>query len=465
MAEAFARIDEKAEERSAGTGAAEPAAPQARSGLDIVKEAGDRLQPAVARHDPEIRALGDRRGVGRAERPGEAHAVAMAVRLAGQGEDIAGKALVNGADQRVDLVMAAPLHHRIDIGGVLRPGFGDEVLAPLLVGLVPQRDVFLGNERSVGHRKVSFVAGPFRLAQEDRPNRRRASITAEVMAAARRPAYPRPMQSQALTKIPTAKPPSVGALVRHWRQLRRMSQLDLACEADISTRHLSFIETGRSAPSRDMVLHLAESLGVPIRERNALLLAAGYAPAFQARDLSDPVLRPVREAIDALLSAHEPFPALAVDRHWILIAANRAVAPLTAGAAPELLKPPVNVMRLSLHPQGVAPRIANLAEWRDHLLFRLRRQHADSADAALGALIEELAAYPCGPSRPRSADSLASALAVPLRLKTESGILSFLSATMMFDASLDATLSEIALETFLPADAETAAALRLKPAS
>ncbi|HLJ71054.1 MAG TPA: helix-turn-helix transcriptional regulator [Roseiarcus sp.] len=273
------------------------------------------------------------------------------------------------------------------------------------------------------------------------------------------------MQSQALNKLAPAKPASVGDLVRHWRQLRRKSQLDLACDADISTRHLSFIETGRSTPSRDMVLHLAESLDVPIRERNALLLAAGYAPAYQARDLSDPVLRPVREAIDLLLSAHEPFPALAVDRHWTLIAANRAVAPLTAGAVADLLKPPVNVMRLSLHPQGVAPRIVNLAEWRDHLLYRLRRQHADTADATLGALIEELAAYPCGPSRPRSADALASALAVPLRLKTESGILSFLSATMMFDASLDATLSEIALETFLPADAETAAALRLTPAS
>ncbi len=228
-----------------------------------------------------------------------------------------------------------------------------------------------------------------------------------------------------------------------------------------STRHLSFIETGRSTPSREMVLHLAESLDVPLRERNALLLAAGYAPAFQARALSDPALRPAREAIDALLAAHEPFPALAVDRHWTLIAANRAVGPLIAGAAPDLLKPPVNVLRLSLHPQGVAPRIVNLAEWRDHLLYRLRRQHADSGDATLGALIEELAAYPCGPSRPRSADTLAATIAVPLRLKTENGTLSFLSATMMFGAPLDATLSEIALETFLPADAETAAALRV----
>ncbi len=280
------------------------------------------------------------------------------------------------------------------------------------------------------------------------------------MAAARRGAYFGAMQPHAFAKSPSAKPASVGELVRRWRQLRRMSQLDLALEAEISTRHLSFIETGRSIPSREMVLRLAEHLDVPLRERNALLLAAGYAPAFQARKLSDPALRPAREAIDALLSAHEPFPALAVDRRWTLIAANRAVQPLIAGAAPELLKPPVNVLRLSLHPQGMAPRIANLAEWRDHLLYRLRRQHADSADAALGALVDELAAYPCGASRPRSAETLAS-IAVPLRLRTENGILSFLSATMMFGAPLDATLSEIALETFLPADAETAAALRL----
>jgi transcriptional regulator with XRE-family HTH domain len=271
------------------------------------------------------------------------------------------------------------------------------------------------------------------------------------------------MPSQTLTKIQTAPPASIGARLRHWRQLRRLSQLDLALEAEISTRHLSFIETGRSIPSREMVLHLAESLDVPLRERNTLLLAAGYAPAFQARDLSDPALRPAREAIDALLAAHEPFPALAVDRHWTLIAANSAAAPLSAGAAPDLLKPPVNVLRVSLHPQGLAPRIVNLAEWRDHLLYRLRRQHADSGDAVLGALIEELAAYPCGPSRPRSADALASTIAVPLRLRSEKGTLSFLSATMIFDAPLDATLSEIVLETFLPADAETAVALRLPP--
>jgi transcriptional regulator with XRE-family HTH domain len=267
---------------------------------------------------------------------------------------------------------------------------------------------------------------------------------------------PQPLRNPAAS----SKPTTIGEKIRHWRQLRRLSQLDLACEAEMSTRHLSFIETGRAAPSRDMVLRLAESLKTPLRERNAMLLLAGYAPAFQERSLDDPILRPVREAIDALLAAHEPFPALAVDSRWTLIAANGAIRSLIAGAAPELMKPPVNVLRLSLHPRGVASSIVNLAEWRDHLLFRLRRQLADTADPTLADLIQELASYPCGPSRPRSAESL-STLAVPLQIRTPNGVLSFLSATMVFGAPLDATLSEIALETFLPADAETAEALRL----
>ena len=250
----------------------------------------------------------------------------------------------------------------------------------------------------------------------------------------------------------------IGEQVRHWRQRRRLSQLDLACEAEISTRHLSFIETGRAAPSREMILHLAESLDVPLRQRNALLLAAGFAPVFQERSLDDPALRPAREAVEALLNAHEPFPALAIDRHWNLIAANRAVAPLMAGAAPELVKAPVNVLRLSLHPKGVAPRIANLAEWREHLLFRLRRQFAETADPVLSDLLAELTAYPNGGAR-RGAHDL-SAIAVPLQLRTENGVLSFLSTTMMFGTPLDATLSELAIETFLPADAATAEALR-----
>src|SRR5262252_3328197 len=186
----------------------------------------------------------------------------------------------------------------------------------------------------------------------------------------------------------------VGNLLRKWRERRRLSQLDLACEAEISTRHLSFLETGRSLPSREMVLRLAEYLDVPLRERNALLVAAGYAPAFPERPLDDPALQSARQAVDLVLAGHEPYPALAIDRHWQLVTANAALQRLLAGAAPKLLNPPINVLRLSLHPDGLAPRIANLAEWRQHLLERLRRQIDVSADPVLSDLNPELSAYP-----------------------------------------------------------------------
>ena len=168
-------------------------------------------------------------------------------------------------------------------------------------------------------------------------------------------------------------PQPVGDLLREWRQRRRLSQLDLAGEAEISTRHLSFVESGRAQPSREMVLHLADRLEVPLRERNVLLVAAGYAPVFRERQLADPVLASARQAIDLVLKGHEPYPALAVDRHWTMVASNAAVARLIAGADASLLQPPVNVLRLSLHPKGLAPRIANLTEWRAHLLERLRQ--------------------------------------------------------------------------------------------
>jgi|SRR5581483_1959175 len=256
---------------------------------------------------------------------------------------------------------------------------------------------------------------------------------------------------------------SVGDLLREWRQRRRMSQLDLACEADISTRHLSFLETGRSLPSRDMVLHLAEQLDVPLRERNVLLVAAGFAPVFAERPLQDPALKSARQAIDLVLAGHEPYPALTVDRHWTLVAANSAVGRLIGGADPSLLQPPVNVLRLSLHPKGLAPRIANLPEWRAHLLARLRRQIEVSADPALSTLMGELAAYPAlgptSPPRPANQRDFAGIL-VPLQLATEAGTLSFLSTTTVFGTPLDITLSELALEAFFPADAATADALR-----
>jgi transcriptional regulator with XRE-family HTH domain len=255
----------------------------------------------------------------------------------------------------------------------------------------------------------------------------------------------------------------VGDMLRDWRQRRRLSQLDLALEAEISARHLSFVETGRSSPSRELLLNLADRLELPLRERNTLLVAGGYAPAFPERSLDDPALAAARRAMELVLAGHEPFPALAVDRRWTMVLANRAVAPLLAGIGEALLKPPVNVLRLSLHPQGLAPRIANLAEWRAHLLDRLRRQVEATADTALQALLAELLAYPrpSGPPHPGpAADRAYGGVVVPLRLSTDGGILSFFSTTTVFGTPVDVTLSELALEAFYPADAATAAAFR-----
>lgn len=252
-------------------------------------------------------------------------------------------------------------------------------------------------------------------------------------------------------------PRTPGDHLRRWRQQRRLSQLDLALDAEISTRHLSFIETGRAAPSREMLLRLAERLEMPLRARNQLLLSAGFAPLYPERHLDDPAMASARLAIDALLKAHAPFPALAVDRHWQMLMANDAVAPLLAGVAPHLLAGNVNVLRLSLHPEGLAPRILNLGEWRHHLLERLRHQIAETGDAVLGALLAELTAYPASDEKAPASDG---AIAIPLRLRTADGDLSFLSTTTIFGTPRDITLSELAIETFLPADAATAARLQ-----
>jgi transcriptional regulator with XRE-family HTH domain len=259
---------------------------------------------------------------------------------------------------------------------------------------------------------------------------------------------------------PGARDP-FGLHLRHWRQHRRMSQLDLANEAEISTRHLSYVETGRATPSREMVLRLAERLEVPLRERNALLVAAGFAPMYRQRGLDDPALAAARRAVDLVLKGHEPYPALAVDRHWHLVAANAIVPLLMAGAAPELLQPPVNVLRLSLHPQGLASRIANLAQWRAHLLERLQQQIAATGDAVLQALHDELAAYPVGDAghAATAGGGELSSVVVPFQLRTEAGILSFISTTTIFGTPVDVTLQELAVESFFPADAATAQAL------
>src|SRR5215510_12439970 len=257
---------------------------------------------------------------------------------------------------------------------------------------------------------------------------------------------------------------TVGSHLREWRLRRRMSQLDLASEAEISTRHLSFVESGRAQPSRDMVLNLAERLEIPLRDRNVLLVSAGFAPIFPERRLEDPALAAARRAVDLVLAGHEPYPALAVDRHWQLMAANGAVGRLMAGAAPKLLTPPINVLRLSLHPDGLAPRIANLAEWRQHLLERLRRQVDLSADPVLAELYDELRQYPA-PTRPGHPRDSAAAdfggVVVPFRFVADGGaILSFFSTTTVFGTPLDITLAELAMESFFPADAATTEALR-----
>ena len=260
--------------------------------------------------------------------------------------------------------------------------------------------------------------------------------------------------------VNTVRP--VGHLLREWRQRRRLSQLALACEAEISTRHLSFLETGRSLPSRDMILHLAEQLNIPLRERNVLMMAAGYAPSFAERSLSNPALRTARKAIDLVLTGHEPYPALAVDRHWTLVAANRTVAPLVAGADPKLMQAPINVLRPALHPHGVVSRIVNLAEWRSHLIGRLRRQIDISADPVLKQLLDEILSYPVSKHLATTAPSQEeyAGVAVPLQLSTEDGILSFFSTVTVFGTPVDVTLEEIAIEAFFPADNLTAERLR-----
>lgn len=253
----------------------------------------------------------------------------------------------------------------------------------------------------------------------------------------------------------------LGPTLRDWRKRRRLSQLDLALDAEISARHLSFIETGRSRPSRAVVLKLADGLGLTLRNRNNLLLAAGFAPGNAERSYDDPGLAAARGVVQRILDAHMPFPALAVDRHWNLVAGNCVVAALLAGVAPALLEPPMNVLRLSVHPDGLAPRIVNLAEWKRHLIERLHRQVEASGDEVLEALAEELKAYPAPASSAPPSDI--AGIAVPLILDSPVGRLSFLSTTTMFGTPVEVTLSEMAIESFFPADAETAERLRQLP--
>jgi transcriptional regulator with XRE-family HTH domain len=239
--------------------------------------------------------------------------------------------------------------------------------------------------------------------------------------------------------------------------------LALACDADISVRHISFLETGRSSPSREMILRLSEQLNIPLRERNVLLVASGYAPVFPETPLDAPALQQMRKAVDLVLTAHEPYPALAIDRHWNMVTANQVVPLLLAGAASSLLRPPVNVLRLTLHPDGLANQIANLPVWRAHLLERLARQTELTADPILIDLMTELKSYPVtGRSQHRGSEERGdyAGVVVPLELVVRDRILAFFSTTTVFGTPLDITLSELALESFFPADAVTAEALR-----
>jgi transcriptional regulator with XRE-family HTH domain len=268
-----------------------------------------------------------------------------------------------------------------------------------------------------------------------------------------------------VTTIAALPAQPVGQLLRQWRERRRLSQLELSIQADISTRHLSFVETGRSRPSSDMILHLSEQLEVPLRDRNRLLLAGGYAPVYGETTLDAPQMAAVRTAIRQVLDGHEPYPAIVVDRGWNLLEANSGIALFTEGVDPGLLTPPLNVLRFGLHPGGLARRIINLGEWRAHLLMRLRRQAALTGDPGLAALHEELRGYPCGQPEPDVELPGPGDVLVPLHLRHDDQDLAFFGITAVFGTPLDITIAEIAIESFFPADQPTAAFLRSRAVS
>ncbi len=255
--------------------------------------------------------------------------------------------------------------------------------------------------------------------------------------------------------------PGVGGLIRDWRQRRRLSQLDLALEADVSTRHLSFVETGRARPSRDFVLHIAEHLEVPLRERNELLLAAGFAPAFPQTPIDAAEMAPVRAALKKILAGHTPFPAVVIDKHWNLVLTNdSALAVFGDDVSPDLMAQPANALRLTLHPEGLAGRIENFGEYSSHLLTRLRRQAAASQDPVLIALVDELRSYPGTVDDPSAHTGPADMLFIPLVIRANGRRLSFFSTIATFGTALDITLAELSIESFFPADEETAMTLR-----
>lgn len=248
-----------------------------------------------------------------------------------------------------------------------------------------------------------------------------------------------------------------GVLLRDWRRRRNVSQLDLAHRAGVSPRHVSFIETGRARPTSGMILRLCDQLQVPLREQNRLLLAGGHAPAHPELGLAAPPMAQVSAAIESILAAHLPYPALVIDGAWDLVAANDAVYGLLAGVAAHLLEPPVSVIRLTLDPDGLSSRIDNLSQWHAHLVHRLHREYDASGDPRLAALLAE---YPLPPSPEAPAEDPAPpALVVPLVLRVGGEQLSFLSTTTVFGTPQEVTLSELAIEAFYPADDRTRALL------
>ncbi|WP_424644742.1 helix-turn-helix domain-containing protein [Embleya sp. AB8] len=252
----------------------------------------------------------------------------------------------------------------------------------------------------------------------------------------------------------------IGDLLRQWRKRRLLSQLELAGQAEISPRHLSFIENGRSAPSRDIVLRLAEALGLELRERNPLLLAAGYAPVYHETSLEAPHMGAVRAMLRQVLAAHEPYPAVVLDRYWNRVEANQPAMLFRVGVSEELLREPLNLLRLTLHPEGLAPLITNLGEWRAHLLSRLRQQVIATADPHIIKLHDELVAYPCAQPEPGIELPGPGDIAVPLRMSYGEHTLNFFSTMATFGTPLDITVAELAIESFYPADPATAEVLR-----
>ncbi|MPY94567.1 MAG: helix-turn-helix domain-containing protein [Acidimicrobiia bacterium] len=256
------------------------------------------------------------------------------------------------------------------------------------------------------------------------------------------------------TALPLSPRPRVGSLLRDWRQRRRLSQLELASESGVSTRHVSFVETGRSKPSRELVLHLAEHLEVPLRERNALLLAAGYAPAFPAADITGPELAPVRDALEQLIERHQPSPAIVVDRHWNLVFGNAAIGVFLELVEPSLLQPPANTIRATLHPDGLGPHLVNFEQYATHLQQRLRRQLFMTGDAGTRALLDEIAAYPGMPHVAAHTTGV-DELVLPLRLRTRHGELAFFTTIATLGTATDVTLEELSIELFYPLDDHT----------